>query len=128
MMKYRPTLLWLITLIFGSIHPAEAQQPAKKVTRIGVLSPGSLPLGPLEAFRQTLGGGGYIDGQNIIIEWRFADGKNDRLPELAEDLVRLKVNVIFVINTQAAQAAKKVAGTIPIVFARVSDPTRTGLV
>ena len=94
----------------------------------GVLSPGSLPLGPLEAFRQTLREVGYIDGQNITIEWRFAEGKNDRLPQLAEDLVRLKVDVIFVINTQAAQAAKKVAGTIPIVFARVSDPTRTGLV
>jgi ABC-type uncharacterized transport system substrate-binding protein len=128
MIKYRATVLWLIGLIFGSIDPAEAQQLAKKVTRIGVLSPGSLPLGPLEAFRQTLREVGYIDGQNITIEWRFAEGKNDRLPELAEDLVRLKVDVIFVINTQAAQAAKKTAGTIPIVFARVSDPTRTGLV
>ena len=128
MIKYCATVLWLISLVFGSIHPAEAQQLAKKVTRIGVLSPGSLPLGPLEAFRQTLREVGYIDGQNITIEWRFAEGKNDRLPQLAEDLVRLKVDVIFVINTQAAQAAKKVAGTIPIVFARVSDPTRTGLV
>jgi putative tryptophan/tyrosine transport system substrate-binding protein len=128
MIKYPATVLWLIGLILGSIHPAEAQQLAKKVTRIGVLSPGSLPLGPLEAFRQTLRELGYIDGQNITIEWRFAEGKNDRLPELAEDLVRLKVDVIFVINTQAAQAAKKAAGTIPIVFARVSDPTRTGLV
>jgi putative tryptophan/tyrosine transport system substrate-binding protein len=128
MIKYPATVLWLIGLILGSIHPADAQQLAKKVTRIGVLSPGSLPLGPLEAFRQTLRELGYIDGQNITIEWRFAEGKNDRLPELAEDLVRLKVDVIFVINTQAAQAAKKAAGTIPIVFARVSDPTRTGLV
>jgi putative tryptophan/tyrosine transport system substrate-binding protein len=128
MIKYPATVLWLIGLILGSIHPAEAQQLAKKVTRIGVLSPGSLPLGPLEAFRQTLRELGYIDGQNITIEWRFAEGKNDRLPELAEDLVRVKVDVIFVINTQAAQAAKKAAGTIPIVFARVSDPTRTGLV
>jgi len=128
MIKYRATVLWLFSLVFATIHPAEAQQLAKKVTRIGVLSPGALPLGPLEAFRQTLREVGYIDGQNITIEWRFAEGKNDRLPQLAEDLVRLKVDVIFVINTQATQAAKKVAGTIPIVFARVSDPTRTGLV
>jgi hypothetical protein len=56
MIKYRATVLWLFSLVFATIHPAEAQQLAKKVTRIGVLSPGALPLGPLEAFRQTLRG------------------------------------------------------------------------
>lgn len=105
--------------------PAPAQP---KLARVGVVSPGSPPPGPLEAFRAGLRESGYVEGRNLQIEWRFADGRNDRLPALIEDLVRARVDVMFVVNTQAAQAAQKAAGRIPVVFARVSDPTRTGLV
>jgi putative ABC transport system substrate-binding protein len=106
---------------------AEAQ-PAGKVWRIGVLSPGSPPPGPLEALRQGLRDLGYEDGRNVTIEWRFASAANDRLRDLAEELVRLRVDVIVAINTQASLAAKRVTTTTPIVIARVSDPVRTGLV
>lgn len=105
----------------------QAQQP-KKVVRVGVLSPGSPPPGPLESFRAGLREFGYVEGRNLEMEWRFAEGRNDRLPALIDELVKAKVDVMFVVNTQAAQAAKKAAGPIPVVFARVSDPTRTGLV
>ena len=106
---------------------AEAQ-PAGKIALVGVLSPGSQPLGLLEAFRQGLRERGYVEGRNLKIEWRFAEGRNERLPQLASELVGLKVDVIFAINTQAAQAAKSASGTIPIVIARVADPVRSGLV
>jgi putative ABC transport system substrate-binding protein len=69
-----------------------------------------------------------VEGRNLKIEWRFAEGRNERLPQLASELVSLKVDVIFAINTQAAQAAKSASGTLPIVIARVSDPVRSGLV
>ncbi len=106
---------------------AHAQQP-KKVARVGVVSPGSPPPGPLESFRAGLRELGYVEGRNLQLEWRFAEGRNERLAGLIEDLVKAKVDVMFVVNTQAAQAAKSAAGSIPVVFARVSDPTRTGLV
>ena len=96
--------------------------------RIGVLSPGDPPPGPLEALRQGLRELGYEEGRNIAIEWRFAGAGNDRFRELAEELVRLKVDVIVAINTQASLAAKRATTTTPIVITRVSDPVRTGLV
>jgi putative ABC transport system substrate-binding protein len=106
---------------------AEAQQ-AQKIALVGVLDPGRLPLGLLEAFPRGLTERGYVEGRNLKIEWRFAEGRNERLPQLARELVSLKVDAIFAINTQAAQAAKTASGTIPIVIARVSDPVRSGLV
>jgi putative ABC transport system substrate-binding protein len=108
-------------------HAGEAQQ-AGRTALVGVLTPGRQPLGLLEAFRQGLREGGYVEGRNLKIEWRFAEGRNERLPQLASELVSLKVDVIFAINTQAAQAAKSASGTLPIVIARVSDPVRSGLV
>jgi ABC-type uncharacterized transport system substrate-binding protein len=69
-----------------------------------------------------------VEGQNLTIDWRFADGRNEQLPQLASQLVRLKVDVIFAVNTQAAQAAKNASDTIPIVIARVANPVRSGLV
>jgi putative ABC transport system substrate-binding protein len=96
--------------------------------RIGVLSPGLPPLGPLEALREGLRDLGYEDGRNVAIEWRFAGLTNDNLAALAEGLVRLDVDVIVAINTQASLAAKRATATTPIVIARVSDPVRTGLV
>jgi putative ABC transport system substrate-binding protein len=101
---------------------AEAQ-PSAKVPRIGVLSPdspGPLPL--LDAFRQELRKLGYIENQNIAIEYRFAGAKPELLPNLAAELVRLKVDVILTINTAASQAAKSATKTIPIVFTYVAEP------
>jgi putative tryptophan/tyrosine transport system substrate-binding protein len=119
--------MWMAALcaLAVGIGPLQAQP---KLARVGVVSPGSPPPGPLEAFRAGLRESGYVEGRNLQIEWRFAEGRNERLPGLIEELVKAKVDVMFVVNTQAAQAAKKAAGKIPVVFARVSDPTRTGLV
>jgi ABC-type uncharacterized transport system substrate-binding protein len=106
---------------------AEAQQP-KKIPRIGYLI-GSSPTANArdEAFRQGLRELGYIEGQNLIIEYRYAEGKLDRLPELAAELVRLKVDAIFCTSTPAAQAAKKATTTVPIVSVS-GDPVGLGLV
>jgi len=108
--------------------PLARGQPAGKVYRIGVLSPGFPPPGLLEAFRDGLRDLGYIEGKTVAIEWRFAEGRNERLAALADALVRLKVDVIFAVNTPAAQAAKKATTSIPIVIARLADPVGTGLV
>jgi putative ABC transport system substrate-binding protein len=113
----------LLTLfISASAQLTEAQQP-KKVPRIGVLSPGSP--GPsllLDAFGQGLRELGYVEGQNIAIEYRFAEANPEPLPDLAAGLVRLKVDVILTINAAASQAAKNATQTIPIVFTYVADP------
>src|SRR5713101_8137370 len=103
--------------------PLAAQaQPAEKVPRIGFLfygAPGPSP--ELDAFRQGLRDLGYIEGQNITIEYRFANGQVGRLPELAADLVRLKLDVIVTPGTPASMAAKKATSTVPIVFAGRSE-------
>ncbi len=107
---------------------AEAQQ-AGKVPRIGFLFGGSSGPSPeLDAFRQGLRELGYIEGQNITIEYRFASGRVERLPELAAELVRLKLDVIVAPNTPPAMAAKQATSTIPIVFAGVADALGAGLV
>jgi putative tryptophan/tyrosine transport system substrate-binding protein len=114
-----PLTVFLLTV-------AEAQQP-KKVPRIGFLSPTSDD-SRVEAFRQGLRELGYVDGQNITIEYRWADGRFDQLPDLAAELVRLKVDLVVAVVTQASLAAKKATGTIPIVMIGVSDPVGSGLV
>jgi hypothetical protein len=86
--------LAMVLAILAAVLAVEAQ-PAKTMYRIGVLSPGASLPGLLEAFREGLRDLGYVDGQNVVIEWRFAGGKNDRLPALADELLRLKVDVIF---------------------------------
>jgi putative tryptophan/tyrosine transport system substrate-binding protein len=109
---------------------AEAQPQAKQY-RIGYLSQGSAPTtrNPIwEAFRQQLRELGYLEGQNMILEYRYADGKLDRLRDLAADLVRLKVDVIVAGGTPAPLAAKNATRTIPIVMAAAGDPVGTGLV
>jgi putative ABC transport system substrate-binding protein len=105
---------------------ADAQQP-KKVPRIGYLTIRSGPSEPEEALRQGLRDLGYVEGQNIIIEYRFAGG-TDRLPEMAAELVRLKVDVFVAASTPAVQAAKNATKTIPIVMAAAADPVGTGFV
>ena len=109
--------------------PAEAQQP-KKVPRIGYLEFGSAAPGTphLEAFRHGLRALGWVEGQNIAIVVRDAQGKHDQLRELAAELVRLKVDVIFASTTPAALAAKQATTTIAIVIGFVADPVGSGLV
>ena len=110
---------------------AEAQEyKAGKVARIGLLSQGSPTSGQhiREAFRQGLREVGYVDGQNIVIEYRYAEGKAERLPDLAAELLRLKVDVIVAGGTLAPLAAKHATGTIPIVMSAAGDPVGTGLV
>ena len=107
---------------------AQAQQPAG-IHRIGILSiSGSVFPARVEAFRRRLRELGYIEGQNIVFEYRYAEGKQDRYPELAAELVRLKVDVLVTAGTPAARAAKNATATIPIVFAGASDPLGTGIV
>ncbi len=107
----------------------EAQQP-KKVARVGYLAAvsASADAPRLEAFRQGLRDLGYIEGQNIIIEFRHVDRGFERLPELAAELVRLKIDVLVAVTTNAALAAQKTTETIPIVFMGVTDPVTAGLV
>jgi putative tryptophan/tyrosine transport system substrate-binding protein len=107
-----------------------AAQQAAKVARIGYLSPG-LATSPLlrEAFRQGLRDLGYVEGRNLVIEYRDAEGKRERFPALAAELVALKVDVIFVAGgTRVALAAMQATKTIPIVFTGVGDPVESGLV
>src|SRR5262249_680981 len=107
----------------------EAQQP-KKVPRIGILSsgsPSSTKKG-VEAFRQRLRELGYIEGQTIVIEHRYAEGVADRFPNLVSELVQLKVDVIVVGGTPATQSAKNATKTIPIVMTSAADPMGTGLI
>ena len=117
-----------ITVLGGAaaMPLAARAQPSGKLPRIGYLSPVAQPRD--EAFRQRLQELGYVERTNIFIDYRFAEGKFDRLPALAEELVRLEVDVIVTAVTQASLAAKHATRTIPIVFAAVSDPLGTGLV
>jgi putative ABC transport system substrate-binding protein len=121
--------LHLIIALVGSGAIADAQQPAGRVPRIGYLSPGIRSDSySREAFQQGLRGLGYVAGKNILIEYRYSEGKFERLPELAEELVRLKLDVIVTVGTPPAQAVKAATKTIPIVMALISDPVGTGLV
>ena len=107
----------------------QAQQP-ERIHRIGILSTvsGSVFSARVEAFRQRLRELGYVEGKNILIEYRYAEGKEERLPDLVAELVRLKVDIIVTIGPGPTLAAKKASATIPIVFAGASDPVGTGLV
>jgi ABC-type uncharacterized transport system substrate-binding protein len=125
-------LIWLLAIfLLSTVHPAQAQQPAK-VPRIGLLIPGSASdpqIAPrVESFRQGLQDLGYIEGNNIIIEYRYADGRSERLPELAEELVRLKIDIFVVANDTTARAAKKSTASIPIVMAGSGNPIGSGVI
>jgi putative ABC transport system substrate-binding protein len=116
-------------LLFAVGFPAEAQEPAKS-WRIGVLvsSSASLNASRDEALRQGLREIGYVEGKNIVMDYRYAEGKLDRLPELAADLVRLKPDLILVGGTRVAVAAKQATSTIPIVVAGAGDLVAAKLV
>jgi putative tryptophan/tyrosine transport system substrate-binding protein len=124
------TCIALSALLFALSVPAQAQQ-AKKVWRIGVLSGGySVQNVQLDPLRQGLRDLGYVEGQNIVIEYRYSEGKHERLPDLAADLVRLKVDVIYACcpGGPTSLAAKNATTTIPIVFMRFGDPVGPGAV
>ena len=128
-MKKNITVLNLCAMLFALCLPAEAQQTGK-VPRIGFLGAASASAltGQLDAFRQGLRELGYIEGKNIVVEHRYADGKVDRVPELAAELVGLKVDVIVTYQTPSVLALKKASATIPIVFAMLSFPIENGIV
>jgi putative ABC transport system substrate-binding protein len=126
--KWLALSVFISTLVVvGAV--AEAQQTGK-IARIGYLDPSTAAGRPhlLEALRQELRKLGWIEGKNLAIEYRHAEGRNDRLPELAADLVRRKVDLIVVSATPAAVAAKSATTAIPIVMTNVGDPVGVGLV
>jgi putative ABC transport system substrate-binding protein len=127
MKKTTSTLFILATLLFASVYLAHAQKQAT-IPRVGILRPGSPPDPNLEVFLQGLRDLGYIEGKNILLELRFAEGKQDRLPELAAELVRLKVDALYGGSTPVIFALKQATKTIPIVFTTTSDPIGTGMV
>src|SRR4029453_8317460 len=105
---------------------AQAQQP-KKVPRIGyVIGSGPGPL--VDAFRQGLRDFGYIEGKNILVEYRYAEGKTDRIASLVAELVQLPVDVLVSPTGRAILAAKQMTKTVPIVMVSINDPVATGLV
>jgi len=130
-MERRTFLATLAGGLLAAPLAAEAQ-PREKVPRVGYLSPGSSSdparLRRFEAFRQGLRELGYVEGQNIAIESRWAEGKYDRYSALAADLVRLKVDVIVAVGGRATQDAQQATRTIPIVMSVVIDPVGSGLV
>jgi putative ABC transport system substrate-binding protein len=131
----KKVFIWLLATFFlTTVSVAQAQQP-KNVRLIGFLSRDLHPSDSraavprnLEAFQQGLQKLGYVEGKNIIIEYRYANGRFEQLPALAEELVRLKVEVIVGDTAAAARAARKATTTIPIVMAGGSDPIASGLI
>ena len=118
----------LLSVFLLTISPAQTQQPTK-VFRIGFLGgSGSAESARTEAFRQGLRELGYVEGKNIVIELRAAEGKPDRERALAAELVRLKVDVIVTVGSRYTRAAKEATSTIPIVMAQDPDPVGNGFV
>jgi putative ABC transport system substrate-binding protein len=117
------------TMLLALSLSAQAQQ-ANKVPRVGSLYAGSpsTQSARIEAFRQGLRELGYVEGKNIIIDYRYAEGQYDRLPALVAELVRLKVDVIVTGGAPATRAAKEATSTIPIVMTQVGDPVGSGFV
>ena len=126
-MKNKSITLTLSAMLFAPCYSASAQQPTK-VPRIGYLG-GSPPLlERREAFRQGLHELGYIEGKNIVIEWRSGKGKSEHVPALAAELVRLKVDVIVTDGSNLTRRAREATSTIPIVMAQDVDPVGRGIV
>ena len=124
----RRTITLMVILALGLLFAplsAHAQQPAQ-VPRIGVLATYDWP--PFGAFRQELRDLGYIEGHTLAMEYRWTEGKNERFPALAAELVGLKVDVIVTWGTPAAKAAQHATSTIPIVMAAIADAVGPGLV
>src|SRR5262249_20737442 len=128
-MRKKIVCLALCALLLALSFPAAPQQP-KKVPRIGYLSATSPSVNPtrIEAFRQGLRELGYVEGKNIIIEWRYAEGKLDHVKELAADLVHLNVDVMVTGGPTITPAVKEATTTIPIVMGYDNDPVGSGFV
>jgi ABC-type uncharacterized transport system substrate-binding protein len=128
-MKPRSIAL-IISIVVAASVPANAQEPVNKVHRIGFLGAVTAAgyAGQLEALRQGLNDLGYMEGKNLVIEYRWAEGKYDRLPELAAELVRLDVSLIITHGAPGSRAAKQVTTAVPIVMAVSGDAVATGLV
>jgi putative ABC transport system substrate-binding protein len=126
-MNRRTAIQRLASLFLTSASLARAQQPGK-IFRIGMLRGGSPPDPFVEVFRQGLRDLGYVEGKNILIEYRYAEGKSDRLANLAAELVRIKSDIIVTADTPPIRAAKNATSKIPIVMAVVADPVAAGLV
>jgi putative ABC transport system substrate-binding protein len=128
-MNVKLLAIFLSALILVPPSFIQAQQPAR-IPRIGILvtSSASSFSARVEALRQRLRQLGYVEGKNIFIEYRYAEGKLERLPDLAAELVRLKVDIIVTAASAGILAAKKASATIPIVFGNSADPVGTGLV
>jgi putative ABC transport system substrate-binding protein len=128
-MNRKITVLTLCAILFALCFSASAQQP-KKVPRIGYLGRVSLSANTArhEAFRLGLRELHYVEGKNIVIDWRSADGKLERLPALAAEMVRLKLDVIVTSGGIATRAVKEVTNTIPIVMTNDPDPVGDGII
>ena len=127
-MRRRDFMTLVVGASAGAWPSAADAQQAAKIARIGYLASNLGNQGPLEAFRQGLRDLGYVEGRNLVIEYRDAQGKLEPLPALAAELVALKVDVILATSTAAALAAKQTTSVVPIVFATVPDPVASGLV
>jgi len=129
-MRKRIAVFLMALVILVSAHSSAVQQPAGKVPRLGFLLAGSpsSTADRVEGFRQGLRELGWVEGRNISVEYRWAAGRMDRLPALAGELVRMKVDVIVAAGALAIRAAKKVTSTIPVVMGNAGDPVGTGLV
>jgi putative ABC transport system substrate-binding protein len=120
-----------VALVGGAVGTwplAACAQQRERMARIGVLWPGAPPDKWDEAFRQGLRAHGYVEGRNILLEYRWAEGNQERLPILAQELARLPLDVIVTLSARAILAVKEATTSIPIVFAGTSDPVRTGFV
>jgi putative tryptophan/tyrosine transport system substrate-binding protein len=130
-MKHRTIGLPLIFALGLLVAPvAAAAQPAGKVARIGYLAPGTTTssAGTCQVFTDGLRHHGWIEGQNLAIEYRWTEWRYERLPDLAAELARLPLDAIFAVNTPTALAMQRTGTTLPVVFAAVSEPVEIGLV
>jgi ABC-type uncharacterized transport system substrate-binding protein len=126
MQRWTMSFFVLLPLVILVTPLAATAQPARKVPRIGFLSDTPGPYA--EAFRQGLRERGYIEGETIAIEYRWQEGRHERLPDLVAELVQLRVDVLVPVGTQPSRAAKQATSTLPIVMAQVGDPVGSGLV
>jgi putative tryptophan/tyrosine transport system substrate-binding protein len=127
-MERREFITLLVSAAVMLPRIARAQKPAAKIWRLGILQPGAPPDPIVNVLQERLKELGYSEGHNIVYEYRWAEGKLHRLPELAKELVDLKVDVITTLSTPAAIAAQKATQTIPVVFTGVGDPVGSGVV
>ena len=130
-MKEKVAVLIIVTLILASFCLAEAQQTTKTTPRIGFIFSTGAPGNPsplFDAFQQGLRDLGYVEGKNILIERRYAEGRLDRMPAFVHEFVQQKVDVIVAVNNVVIRAAKEATKTIPIVMISSVDPVAAGYV